>query len=90
MSLQLEGNIKEFEAAAEAGDPAALYDLGLIYSTGQDGAPNDYVVAHKWFNLAALRGYEPARVERAEVAQLMTRQEISEAQRLAREWVAAH
>ena len=90
MSLQLDGDVKKYEAEAEAGDPGALYDLGLIYSTGRNGAPSDYVTAHKWFNLAALRGYEAALVERAEVALQMTGEEISTAQRLAREWVATH
>jgi hypothetical protein len=60
MGLQLDGDIQKFEEAAAAGDPGALYDLGLIYSTGRDGTPGDYVIAHKWFNLAVLRGYEPA------------------------------
>ncbi len=90
MSLQLDGDIQKFEEAAAAGDPGALYDLGLIYSTGRDGTPGDYVIAHKWFNLAVLRGYEPALVERAEVALQMSHEEISQAQRLAREWVATH
>ncbi len=90
MGQQANGSLQKFEAAAEAGDSGALYDLGLLYSTGRDGAPNDYVIAHKWFNLATLRGYEAARVERAEVAQLMSTEEIAEAQRLAREWVATH
>lgn len=84
------GSLEEYELAAAEGDSAALYDLGLLYSTGQGGADSNYIIAHKWFNLATLRGYEPARVERAEVAQLMTTEEIAKAQRLAREWVAAH
>ncbi len=87
---QTQSDLADFEAAAEAGDAGALYDLGLSYSTGRNGAPNDYVVAHKWFNLAALRGYEAARVERAEMAELMSEKDIAEAQRLAREWVATH
>lgn len=38
----------------------ALYDLGILFSTGQ-GVDMDYVEAHKWFNLAALRGVIEAR-----------------------------
>jgi hypothetical protein len=87
---QCDSDLAEFEAAAEAGDAGALFDLGLSYSTGRNGAPSDYVVAHKWFNLAALRGYEAAKVERAEMAELMSDKEIAEAQKLAREWVASH
>ena len=33
-----------------------LFHLGLLYSTGQGGAPLDYVSAHMLFNLAAMRG----------------------------------
>ena len=65
---QCDGGLTDFEAAAKAGDAAAPYDLELSYSTGRNGAPRDYLVAHKWFNLVALRGYEPARVERTEMA----------------------
>ena len=33
-----------------------LFKMGLLYSTGQGGAPLDYVSAHMLFNLAAMRG----------------------------------
>ena len=32
-----------------------LLELGVMYCTGHDVA-KDYVAAHKWFNLAALKG----------------------------------
>ena len=32
-----------------------FFRLGMMYSTGAD-MPADYVIAHKWFNLAAARG----------------------------------
>jgi len=73
-------------AGAQQGSPEALYALGLVYSTGQ-GVPLDYVEAHKWFNLAAMRGNEEARACRAQLAQDMTAVEIAEAQRQAREWL---
>ena len=76
-------------AAAERGEPQALYDLGLIYSTGQ-GVELDYVMAHKWFNLAAMRGIRRATVDRAELAADMTEEEVARAQKLAREWVSNH
>ncbi|RMF10941.1 MAG: sel1 repeat family protein [Alphaproteobacteria bacterium] len=75
--------------AAEAGEPNALYDLGLLYSTGQ-GVNLDYVQAHKWFNLAALRGVRRAQVDRTELAREMSPIEIAEAQRQAREWMSSH
>jgi TPR repeat protein len=67
----------------------ALFELGLIYSTGRD-VEADMVAAHKWFNLAALRGNELARSYRAEIAREMTKAQIAEAQRQAREWLATH
>ncbi|HZD27059.1 MAG TPA: hypothetical protein VE631_12400 [Alphaproteobacteria bacterium] len=75
---------------AETGQPEALYHLGLMYSTGRDGVPLDYVTAHKWLNLAAVRGYDPAKALRAELAGDMSREEIAQAQRLAREWLRTH
>ena len=76
-------------AAAEAGESVAQLQLGLLFSTGQKGAPLDYVTAHKWLNLAALRGSDEAKRLRTELADVMSREEISEAQRQAREWVSA-
>lgn len=62
---------------------------GLNYSLGRDVEP-DLIQAHKWFNIAALQGNKEARQYRSEVAAEMTRQEIAEAQRQAREWVSRH
>jgi uncharacterized protein len=66
-----------------------LFRLGLLYSTGQGGAPLDYVSAHMLFNLAALRGSEEAKLYRKELSQEMASEEVAEAQRAAREWLAA-
>jgi len=76
-------------AAAAAGDFSAYFDLGVAYSTGSHGAPIDLVEAHKWFNLAAVNGYDDAAQCRADVAEEMSAREIAEAQRRAREWLAA-
>jgi putative methionine-R-sulfoxide reductase with GAF domain len=40
---------------AAAGDPAAQFDIGMRYSTG-DQVPQDYGQAVRWFSLAAERG----------------------------------
>jgi hypothetical protein len=48
------------------------------------------VIAHKWLNLAACQGSEEARVLRAEVSEVMAREDIATAQRLAREWIESH
>ena len=84
--------IDALRARAEAGDAEAQVDLGVMYFVG-DGVPQDGVQAHMWFNLAASRLTGEAR-ERAVnnrdlAAGQMTPDDLSEAQRLAREWDAA-
>jgi TPR repeat protein len=46
----------------------------------------DYVEAHKWFNLAAAGGNLNAAGNRDWLAKKMTPDQLAEAQRLAREW----
>lgn len=65
-----------------------LFRLGMLYSTGQGGAPLDYVSAHMLFNLAAMKGSIEAKVYRKELSQEMASEEVAEAQRAAREWLA--
>ena len=65
-----------------------LFRLGLLYSTGQGGAPLDYVSAHMLFNLAAMRGSVEAKVYRKELADEMASDQVAEAQRQARQWLA--
>lgn len=74
-------------ADASSGDPRALYELGIAYSSGSEGVEVDLVQAHKWFNLAALNGSERGQQCRAEVAEEMNPREIAEAQRQARAWL---
>lgn len=65
-----------------------LFRLGLLYSTGQGGAPRDYVCAHMLFNLAAMRGSLEAKIYRKELSDEMASDDIAEAQRQAREWLS--
>lgn len=81
--------LTQFEADARKGRAEALYNLGLAYSTGQ-GVLVDFVAAHKWFNLAAMKGSELAKSWRAQIAREMSTGQIAEAQRLAREWLTVH
>lgn len=76
-------------AAAAQGDLSAYFDLGVVYSTGSHGVDCDLIEAHKWFNLAAVSGFEEAAQCRAEISEDMTAREIAEAQRRAREWLSA-
>ncbi len=75
-------------AEAAMGDPEALYELGVAYSTGTHGIEVDLIEAHKWFNLAALNGSRRGQECRAEIAEEMSAREIAEAQRQARAWLS--
>ena len=66
-----------------------LFRMGLLYSTGQGGAPLDLISAHMLFNLAAMRGSEEAKSYRRELSSEMDRDDIAEAQRAARRWIDA-
>lgn len=75
----------ELERLAEQGDPDAQALLGHMYANGQ-GVLQDYVEAHKWFNLAAAQGSSGAREARDRIEKRMTPQQLAQAQQLAREW----
>ena len=75
--------------AAEQGDFQGQLAVGRIYSKGL-GVPQDLVWASMWFIIAAAKGVEDAAVNRNEVEDLMTRADVSKAQRLARKWMAKH
>ena len=66
-----------------------LLQLGMMCASGRDG-PIDLVSAHKWFNLAAMRGNGDASRLRREIAEEMSAAEIAAAQRAARDWLTTH
>lgn len=89
MGAQITGLIANCLLAASQGCIDAFFDLGVAFSTGSHGAVCDLIEAHKWFNLAAVGGHEEAQQCRAEVSEEMSVRQIAEAQRRAREWIAA-
>jgi hypothetical protein len=68
--------------------PDVLFERGLYWASGRSGVVN-LVAAHKWFNLAALKGRTDAIPLRREVAEMMSEIEIAMAQREARAWMSA-
>jgi uncharacterized protein len=68
--------------------PDALFERGMYWASGRSGVVN-LVAAHKWFNLAAVKGHVDASAMRREVAELMNEIEIASAQREARTWLTA-
>jgi TPR repeat protein len=77
--------VESLRRAAELGFVEAQYRLGLIYTEKRPRAPQDYVLAYVWFDLAAAQGSEKAARKRRFVAERMMRSEIAKARRLARE-----
>jgi TPR repeat protein len=75
------------EAAASVNTSSEeLYELGFMHASGRTGAP-DLVSAHKWFNIAAMKGHAEAARMRREIAAEMSDAEIGQAQRAARDWL---
>ena len=66
-----------------------LFERGLDWASGRSGVV-DLIAAHKWFNLAALKGRADAIGLRREIADMMAEEEIALAQRDARAWMNAH
>ena len=86
--------LKWYRKAADQGWARAQSLLGSMYIEGK-GVPQDYVLAHKWLNLANAKNRSMTDRMRDMTAQLrdivaseMTPEQIAEAQRLAREWMA--
>ncbi|MCP3670623.1 MAG: SEL1-like repeat protein [Gammaproteobacteria bacterium] len=75
----------EFKTLANYNDADAQYMLGYMYALGE-GVTQDYIKAHKWLNIAASQGKEGARKARDRVADRMSRNQITKAQQLARNW----
>ena len=65
------------------------FELGLRYATGRD-VEQDFISAHKWFNLAVANGNRDAIDHRTELSQMMSTDEIRTAQRAARDHLQLH
>ena len=81
--------VQWYRLAAEQGHAEAQGTLGAMYMNGQ-GVPQDDETAHVWLNVAASRSTGEQRDKYVEardaVAERMTRGQLAEAQRRAREW----
>ena len=71
------------------GNAEAQFNLGLKYANGE-GVPQDYVLAHMWLNLARAQGLEEAEENMPKLLNRMTKEQIAEAQKMAREWQEKH
>jgi hypothetical protein len=84
-TLDLESAVPVAQSAIQD----VLFERGLYWASGRSGVVN-LVAAHKWFNLAALKGRPDAITLRREVAEQMSESEIAAALGEARAWMTAH
>jgi uncharacterized protein len=84
-------DIQNASNAAMGGENQAelLCEMGLMYATGR-GCDIDLVAAHKWLNIAAIKGSDRAAALRADLSQTMSKSELAMALRAAREWMTMH
>ena len=74
-----------YRLAADQGTPSAQLNLGLMYEMGY-GVPQSYVQAYMWYSLAGASGSAKGLNNRDLIVPKMTPTQITEAQRLTREW----
>jgi uncharacterized protein len=79
----------EIEFSVATATAEDLLEIGMKYCLGR-GVSQNYVEAHKWLNLAALKGSESAKQYRCEISAEMTSSEIADAQRQARALLTLH
>jgi hypothetical protein len=81
--------VKWLRKAAEQGHASSQYNLGRMYVQGE-AVIEDYIQAYAWLNIAAANGNENAKGAKAGLAELMTQEQIAEAQQLSTEMVEAN
>ena len=79
----------DMAALGAANNADILFEMGMMYATGRE-CDVDMIAAHKWFNIAAIKGCSRAALLRAEVAETMTKPDLARALREAREWMTCH
>lgn len=61
-----------------------FFEMGFMYATGR-GCAVDFIAAHKWLNIAAIKGSDRAAALRGDLAQTISKAELAAALRAARE-----
>ena len=83
---RLDEAVAEWRSAATSGDARAMLALGRLHALRGVDAPQNYVEAHIWLNLAAGRGDAAAAAERDALAGRMTAEQVARAQDRAARW----
>lgn len=81
--------VEWYKKAAEGGSEKAQFNLAYLYVKGL-GTPRDLVSAYKWFTLAGMKGHAQANKNRLVVAEAMTPEQLSSADREIRAYNAEH
>lgn len=84
MQIITHSDINPFTSTADA-----IFELGMKYCSGT-GVAQNLIEAHKWFNIAAMKGSDSARRYRLDIAAEMSAEDIAEAQRKARAAMTLH
>ena len=82
---ELDEALSQWLRAADEGDGRAMLALARLHREGR-GMLQDYVEAHRWFNLAASKGVADAAKERDALSAQMTPAQIAAAQERAAAW----
>ena len=77
--------VRLFKHGANMKHPPAQYALGRMYYEGE-GVSQNYILAHSWFILGSINGYDTAVHWREKTRKLMTPSQIEKAQEMARNW----
>ena len=78
--------VKWYRLAAEQGEASAQFALGVMYLEGS-GVPESLVHAFAWWDLAAAQGDKNAAKLKDPARELMSDEQIAEAQKLFSEWL---
>ncbi len=81
--------MKWYRLSAEQSHRDAQNNLGAMYSKGE-GVEQNFVEALKWFVVAADNGSEGGRKNVDIVEKRMTPKQVTEAKKIAREWIKQH
>jgi TPR repeat protein len=80
---------KWYSKAAEQGHVDAQCNLGIAYVLGE-GVERNLVLSYMWLEIATMQGHELSEMYRGLYVKQMTKEQIAEAQKLAREWQESH
>lgn len=79
------GELKWCLTAAERGDPAAQYNLAMMYALGK-GVDRNFVTAHMWLSIAIEQSMSDLAEQRDIIAGCLSTDELRSAETLARNW----